>query len=58
MVTPNSRDRLFKHPNGEPKLTTRRPCLCCRKDFGSEGPGNRLCIDCRLKASDLSPYAP
>lgn len=31
-----------------------RPCLCCRRPFMSEGPGNRLCSDCR--ALDVSPF--
>ncbi len=29
--------------------TTRRPCLCCGKDFNSAGAHNRLCSDCRRK---------
>lgn len=33
-----------------------RPCLCCRKEFPSAGPGNRLCGICRTKTT--SPYAP
>ena len=32
-----------------------RPCLRCRKPFKSEGPGNRMCGDCR--ALNVSPYA-
>ena len=24
-----------------------RPCMCCRKVFGSDGPHNRLCDRCR-----------
>ncbi len=32
-----------------------RPCLTCRAPFMSEGPGNRMCKDCRNR--DVSPYA-
>ncbi len=32
-----------------------RPCLCCRRPFESEGPGNRMCVECR--ARNVSPYA-
>jgi hypothetical protein len=37
------------------KKTTARPCLCCRRDFESSGPGNRLCANCSTKS--VSPYA-
>ena len=43
--------------DGNPRPTTPRACLRCRKDFHSTGPGNRLCGDCRVKAADASPYA-
>lgn len=33
-----------------------RKCLCCGRDFMSEGAHNRLCLTCRQK--DVSPYAP
>lgn len=39
-----------------PKQTKVRPCLCCRHPFESEGPGNRMCAECR--ARDVSPFAP
>lgn len=29
------------------KSHVRRPCLCCRTPFFSEGPHNRLCNHCR-----------
>jgi len=29
-----------------------RPCLCCRNDFPSQGPHNRLCKNCRRQDSD------
>lgn len=32
-----------------------RPCLCCRKDFRSEGAHNRLCEYCR-RGENLTPY--
>jgi len=32
-----------------------RPCLTCREPFTSEGPGNRMCKDCRNR--NVSPYA-
>lgn len=30
-----------------------RFCLCCRKDFQSEGAHNRMCIDCRKKSEGM-----
>lgn len=30
-----------------------RPCMCCRKEFQSDGIGNRLCQNCR-GASDAA----
>lgn len=32
----------------------RRPCMCCRKPFPSEGPHHRLCLVCAQK--DTSPW--
>ena len=29
-----------------------KSCLCCHKNFESEGAHNRLCRECRLKDSD------
>lgn len=49
--------RVYRGPDGEPVETTRRPCLRCRRDFDSHGPGNRLCEPCRTKSADASPYA-
>lgn len=50
-------DRQFNDPDGLPRPVKRRPCLCCGKQFDSEGPGNRLCAPCRIKVSDVSPFA-
>lgn len=33
---------------------SRRPCLCCRRQFNSQGPGNRLCKNCRT--TSVSPF--
>jgi hypothetical protein len=30
-----------------------RSCLCCRRSFESEGPGNRLCKHCRSVIGSL-----
>lgn len=39
-----------------PKATLRsRPCMCCRKDFESEGNHNRICCDCKNKRS-INPF--
>lgn len=32
-----------------------RPCLCCGRNFRSEGIHNRLCTPCRAGADDLPP---
>lgn len=37
------------------EASTRRPCMCCRQRFDSEGPHNRLCGRCRYY--NLSPLA-
>lgn len=42
-------------PKTRPKPGTVRPCLCCRKDFLSEGAHNRLCNRCRA-LGDGGPY--
>lgn len=31
---------------------TKRPCMCCRQPFKSEGPHNRLCNHCGRKSND------
>jgi hypothetical protein len=31
----------------------RRPCLCCRTDFASEGKHHRLCPQCRYASEGL-----
>ncbi len=38
-----------------PRQTVIRPCLSCRSPFESEGPGNRMCPQCRGRS--VSPYA-
>ncbi len=42
-------------PRHPPK---RRACLCCGRQFLSEGPHHRLCGGCRNESQRLSPYAP
>jgi hypothetical protein len=39
----------------KPRNVANRPCLCCGKQFASEGAHNRLCYVCRRL--DVSPYA-
>ena len=39
---------------GTRRYQARRPCMCCRKTFYSEGPHNRLCSGCRTKST--SPF--
>lgn len=41
--------------NAAPK-PTKRACMCCGRQFPSEGSHNRLCNQCRNK--NHSPYAP
>ena len=36
------------------KPRTQRACMCCRIEFWSEGPHNRLCGRCRTK--DVGPF--
>ncbi len=35
----------------KPATTTRRPCMTCRSEFKSTGPGNRMCDACRREAT-------
>lgn len=35
--------------------SSKRPCLCCGREFDSAGPHNRLCGRCRR--IETSPYA-
>ncbi len=37
----------------------RRPCLCCKREFDSEGVHNRLCNSCRTRASndEAAPFS-
>lgn len=41
-----------------PRPVKTRRCLCCQREFRSEGAHNRLCEPCRRKAADISPYSP
>ena len=43
-----------RHVAPKPMLNP-RPCMCCRKEFDSEGNHNRLCCDCKSKRS-INPY--
>ncbi len=38
-------------------LTTKRPCLGCKKPFKSEGSHNRLCINCNRHINRGVPVA-
>lgn len=40
---------------GKPKAK-KRHCMCCGREFASDGPHHRLCGSCRHR--NLSPYAP
>lgn len=44
------RDRIARERSPQMRV---RPCLCCGKDFTSEGPHNRMCGTCRLQPSDI-----
>lgn len=35
----------------------RRACMCCRQEFDSEGPHNRLCNTCRLASHDTLSFS-
>lgn len=39
-----------------PRQPVMRQCLCCRAPFESEGPGNRMCPQCRSR--NVSPFEP
>ena len=41
-----------------PNPRRRRACLTCARPFLSDGPGNRMCGDCRVAATDVSPFEP
>jgi hypothetical protein len=49
-----SRKQAGLHIAPKPMLRP-RPCMCCRKEFDSEGNHNRLCCDCKSKRS-INPY--
>lgn len=48
-VAPAARRERPESPYAKPKPTriTRRPCMCCGREFTSEGIYNRLCGYCR-----------
>lgn len=44
-----------------PVKITKRPCICCKDEFKSEGPQNRMCTSCRQTKEDdilLKVYEP
>ncbi len=47
-------DRPRKKQGAAVPIKRVRPCLCCGRQFNSDGPHNRLCGSCRLKS--VSPY--
>ena len=60
-VTPETvrrwRDRTNLSTKFENRFDKERKCLTCQGFFWSEGPHNRMCVDCRFKASN-NPYEP
>lgn len=47
------RRELAKLPEAHrPRL---RPCMCCAREFSSDGPHNRLCDPCRKRGQDVDP---
>lgn len=48
----------FAAADGAPRRHTPkvRPCMSCRRNFLSQGPHNRMCVDCRHKSP--SPFEP
>ena len=48
--------RDLRDLDGHPRPTRRRPCLRCRTEFDSHGPGNRLRGECGKLAAEASPY--
>lgn len=51
LAAPGTKPRQFCPRGGM------RKCLCCGKDFHSNGPGNRMCYGCRARSASVSPYA-
>ena len=55
---------LRKHLAAQPasKGPRKRPCLCCGREFTSEGPHNRMCTSCRGRSlwlgDDVRPSVP
>ena len=40
-------------------IKTARRCMCCRKEFMSEGKHNRMCVPCKVYARDHDhPFIP
>src|SRR4051812_22859626 len=48
-------DRLMEKLQPPPVSDSTRACLRCRRAFPSEGPGNRLCPDCKTAVAGESP---
>lgn len=46
---------LYPLMHHQAAATTRRRCLCCRNEFESTGPGNRLCRLCSKAANGYAP---
>lgn len=39
-------------PRNEVKRSP-RPCMCCKREFNSEGKHNRLCWQCKVDTRDV-----
>jgi hypothetical protein len=46
---------LRKDRRGQITIARRRPCMCCRQSFASEGKHNRLCRECTKKGDHWLP---
>jgi len=54
--TATGRHTAWRHARSEAvDAETLRPCICCRTEFPSEGPHNRMCTRCRSEASEALP---
>jgi hypothetical protein len=54
-LTGSAAVRFWHRYGAEKKVLDRRICMCCRKEFESEGKHNRLCIRCKAERSP-SPW--